>query len=157
MGRNGPADPADVWYQTDQPHHEAVVMGRLSMLAPRFTPFVLCVLAAYACSRGPVSLPDAKFPIPVPADATLVDTSHALTGEGFAIEFQTVSWTLKSPKPLDEIVAFYKSQLPAAAEDTTEDGETFLTFVPPGAKPREKVVIFFYANDRIHISQDTLK
>lgn len=125
------------------------------MISRRFIPLVASVLFACACG-GPVSLPDAKFPIPVPADASLVDTSHALTGESFTPEFRTVSWTLKSSQSLDDIIAFYKSELPDAEEGTTDDGETFLTMIPAGAKKREKVQIYFYSNDRIYISQDTL-
>jgi len=117
----------------------------------------LWLLAAVACSRGPVSLPDAKFPIPVPADAALADTSYADTGEDFMGQFRTVSWTLKSTKPVQEIVAFYKAQLPAAEEGETDEGVTYLKSVPPSAKPKEKVMIFFYSSDRIFIEQDTLK
>lgn len=117
----------------------------------------LCVAVMLAAGCGAVSLPDAKFEIPVPANASLVDTSYADTGEDFMGQFRTVSWTLKSSSPLQEIVAFYEKQLPGAEEDQTEEGVTFLRFVPASAKPKEKIVIFFYSADRIYIEQDTLK
>src|SRR5262245_52676003 len=117
---------------------------------------VVCLLVTWACG-GPVSLPDAKFQIPVPLGAHLVDTTYADTGEDFMGQFRTVSWTLKSSKSLEDIVAFYKSQLPEAEEGRTEEGVTFLKSVPPTAKPKEKVMIFFYSINRIFIEQDTLK
>ncbi len=120
-------------------------------------PVVLSLLATLACSRGPVSLPDAKFPIPVLPDAALVDTNYADTGEDFMGQFRTVSWTLNSPKSLEEVIAFYKAQLPEAEEGQTDDGVVFLKSVPAGAKPKEKVMIFFYSNNKIFIEQDTLK
>ena len=120
-------------------------------------PTALCVLTAIACSGDISSLPDAKFPIPVVPGAALVDTNHAETGEDFMGQFRTVSWTLTSSKSLDEIVAFYKAQLPEAEEGQTDDGVMFLKSVPTTAKPKEKVMIFFYSNNRIFLEQDTLK
>ena len=79
-----------------------------------YVPIALYSLVTLACNGGPVSLPDAKFPIPVLPDAALVDTSYADTGEDFMGQFRTVSWTLKSSKSLEDIIAFYKSQLPEA-------------------------------------------
>jgi hypothetical protein len=117
---------------------------------------ILCLLIAWSCG-GPVSLPDAKFPIPVPPDAKLVDTSYADTGEDFMGQFRTVSWTLKSSSNLDAVIAFYKGQLPEAEEGQTEDGVAFLKSVPATAKPKEKVMVFFYSTDKIFIEQDTLK
>ena len=127
------------------------------MALRRFIPMALWSLVTVACSSGPVSLPDAKFPIPVLPDAALVDTSYADTGEDFMGQFRTVSWTLKSSKSLDDIIAFYKAQLPEAEEGQTEDGVVFLKSVPATARPKEKVIIFFYSNDRIFLEQDTLK
>jgi len=126
------------------------------MALRRFIPMALWSLVTAACNSGPVSLPDAKFPIPVLPDAALVDTSYADTGEDFIGQFRTVSWTLKSSKSLDDIIAFYRAQLPGAEEGQTEDGVMFLTSVPTTAKPKEKVTIFFYSNDRIFLEQDTL-
>lgn len=117
---------------------------------------VVCLLVTWACG-GPVSLPDAKFPIPVPPDAKLVDTAYADTGEDFMGQFRTVSWTLKSSKNLDDVIAFYKQQLPDAEEGQTEDGVVFLKSIPADSKPKEKVMVFFYSNDKIYLSQDTLK
>ena len=45
-------------------------------------------------------------------------------------QFRTVSWTLKSSNNLDDVIAFYKQELPEA-----EEGQT----------------------DRIYLEQDTLK
>jgi|SoiMethySBSTD1v2_1073268.scaffolds.fasta_scaffold1616177_1 hypothetical protein len=119
-------------------------------------PCVVCLLVTWACG-GPVSLPDAKFQIPVPPEAKLVDTTYADTGEDFMGQFRTVSWTLKSPKNLDDVIAFYKQQLPEAEEGETDDGVVFLKSVPADAKPKEKVMIFFYSKDEIRLEQDTLK
>jgi hypothetical protein len=47
-----------------------------------YVPCVVCLLATWACG-GQVSLPDAKFQIPVPPEAKLVDTTYADTGEDF--------------------------------------------------------------------------
>jgi hypothetical protein len=122
-----------------------------------YLPIALCSLVTLACSGGTVSLPDAKFPIPVLPGAELVDTSYADTGEDFMGQFRTVSWTLKSSKTLDEIIAFYKAQLPQAEEGQTDDGVVFLKSVPATAKPKEKVMVFFYSNEKIFLEQDTLK
>jgi len=122
----------------------------------RITASVFCLLLTCACG-GPVTLPDARFQIPVPPDAKLVDTSYADTGEDFMGQFRTVSWTLKSSSNLDAVIAFYKGQLPDAEEGQTEDGVVFLKSVPANAKPKEKVMVTFYSNDRIYIEQDTLK
>ena len=119
-------------------------------------PCVVCLLVTWACG-GPVSLPDAKFPIPVPPDAKLDDTTYADTGEDFMGQFRTVSWTLKSSKNLDNVIAFYKQQLPEAEEGQTEEGVVFLKSIPADSKPKEKVMVFFYSNDKIYVSQDTLK
>ena len=121
-----------------------------------YVPLVVCLLVTWACG-GPVSLPDAKFPIRVPPEARLVDTTYANTGEDFMAQFRTVSWTLKSSKSLEDVIAYYKQQLPAAEEGRTEDGVVFLRSIPADAKPKEKVTIFFYSNDRIRLEQDTLK
>ena len=120
-------------------------------------PIALCSLVTLACNGGSASLPDAKFPIPVLPGATLVDTSYADTGEDFMGQFRTVSWTLKSSKSLEDIIAFYKAQLPQAEEGQTDDGVVFLRSVPATAKPKEKVMVFFYSNSRIFLEQDTLK
>ena len=119
-------------------------------------PCVVCLLVTWACG-GPVSLPDAKFQIPVPPEAKLVDTTYADTGEDFMGQFRTVSWTLKSPKNLDDVIAFYKQELAEAEEGETDDGVVFLKSVPADAKPKEKVMIFFYSKDEIRLEQDTLK
>jgi hypothetical protein len=119
-------------------------------------PCVVCLLVIWSCG-GPVSLPDAKFQIPVPPEAKLVDTTYADTGEDFMGQFRTVSWTLKSSKNLEDVIAFYKQQLPEAEEGQTDDGVVFLTSVPADAKPKEKVTIFFYSRDEIRLEQDTLK
>ena len=122
-----------------------------------YVPIALWSLVTLACSSGPVSLPDAKFPIPVLPDAALIDTSYADTGEDFIGQFRTVSWTLRSSKSLEDIIAFYKAQLPEAEEGQTDDGVVFLKSLPATAKPKEKVMIFFYSNNRIFLEQDTLK
>src|SRR5262245_31409858 len=110
----------------------------------RYLPIALGALLVLACLGGPVSLPDAKFPIPVLPDASLVDTTYADTGEDFMGQFRTVSWTLTSSKSLEDIIDYYKTQLPEAEEGLTDDGVVFLKSVPATAKPKEKVLIFFY-------------
>src|SRR5262249_44860797 len=104
-----------------------------------------------------VTLPDAKIPVPVFPGAKLVDTSYADTGEGFVANLRTVMWTMSSPKPLDEIVAFYKSQWPDAEEGHTEDNVAFLKYIPPSAPAGTKATVFFYSNNKIFIEQDTPK
>lgn len=122
-----------------------------------YAPIALYSLVTLACNGGLGSLPDARFPIPVLPGAALVDTSYADTGEDFMGQFRTVSWTLKSSKSLEDIIAFYKAQLPDAEEGQTDDGVVFLKSVPATAKPKEKIMIFFYSNNRIFLEQDTLK
>src|SRR5262245_8605069 len=119
-------------------------------------PSVVCLLVTWACG-GPVSLPDAKFVIPVPPEARLVDTTYADTGEDFMGQFRTVSWTLKSSKNLEDVIAYYKQQLPEAEVGETDDGVAYLKVIPAEAKPKEKVMIFFHSKEEIRLEQDTLK
>jgi hypothetical protein len=97
------------------------------------------------------------------ADAVVKDVEAWLPFSQ-TISFRRVTWngsgcrrTLKSSKSLDDIIAFYKAQLPEAEEGQIEDGVMFLKSVSATARPKEKVMIFLYSNDRIFLEQDTLK
>lgn len=120
---------------------------RLSLLAL----LVLSIVTLAACSKSQKGsgLPGAVYgsQIPVYAAAVFEDSMGGNYSEtiGGPVTYESLSWFFKVSDPMDKVVAFYDSGLPAGSrieEEKTESEETVrFKYVPTGAEEGENITI----------------
>jgi hypothetical protein len=113
--------------------------------------------AAATPAAASVTLPEATIAASTPLfpgaeyDDAMGGTVSDETGK---VVSRSMSWFLKTSTPVDQVVAFYRTQIPGARE-RSEGGETTFVYAPPGARSGESVTVTIRSGT-LQITQETV-
>ena len=110
-----------------------------------------------ACGGTEASLPGAVYAnvVPVYPGAKYTGTIGGQSSDsiGGTVSGESQSWFFKISDPAEEVLAFYKKNLPDAKMAEDEAGDSTFTLIPSGAEDGEYVQVIFRKSGDLQIHE----